>query len=157
MPGGTTSYGYDALRRLTSVNGTTFEYDALGLLTYEHLSNSVTTSYGYDDLNRLTNITQQLGNTLIGSYVYTLDDAGSRLNVSEMGGQSIQWTYDDLYRLKSETQKNGTTIVAQSSFTYVRLAKRLPCHQGSLGLVKRIRFSIGQWQLKACQEAGSVR
>ncbi|MBV6390993.1 MAG: hypothetical protein KPEEDBHJ_00197 [Anaerolineales bacterium] len=124
-PGGTTSYGYDALSRLTSVNGTTFEYDALGLLTDEHLSNGVTTSYGYDDLNRLTNITQQLGSTLIGSYVYTLDDAGNRLSVNEMGGQSIHWTYDDLYRLKSETRKNGATIVAQSSFTYDLTGNRL--------------------------------
>jgi RHS repeat-associated protein len=124
-PGGTTSYGYDALSRLTSVNGTTFEYDALGLLTDEHLSNGVTTSYGYDDLNRLTNITQQLGSTLIGSYAYTLDDAGNRLSVNEMGGQSIQWTYDDLYRLKSETRKNGATIVAQSSFTYDLTGNRL--------------------------------
>ena len=34
--------------------------------------------------------------------------------------------------------------------------KKLPCHQESLGLVKRIVCSIGQEQLKACQEAGNI-
>jgi RHS repeat-associated protein len=73
----------------------------------------------------LTNITQQIGSTLLGSYAYTLDDAGNRLSVSEMGGKSTQWTYDNLYRLKSETRKDGATVIAQSSFTYDLTGNRL--------------------------------
>ena len=91
---GITSYTYDAVGNLGSFaypNGvlTSYHYNSLNRLT----SMQSTCAAG-------TGCTP--GSALAG-YVYTLAPAGDRLNVSELSGRTVQYGYDDLYRLTSET------------------------------------------------------
>lgn len=53
---------------------TSYEYDAVGLLTKATLPDTSFLVYGYDDAHRLTHVTDQSGNQV----VYALDDAGNK-------------------------------------------------------------------------------
>ncbi|HEU0291250.1 MAG TPA: RHS repeat-associated core domain-containing protein, partial [Anaerolineales bacterium] len=107
---GTTTYGYDGINRLTSVNAgasqiTTFEYDPVGFLTDKHQPNGVHTEYTPNERNQLKNvISKDSSNATLLSFAYLLDPAGNRKQVTEAGGGTILWDYDNLYRLTDETR-----------------------------------------------------
>ena len=78
-PNNHTTYGYDALNRLTSMQslcGTPASGAASGCGAV---------------------------NTPIASYTYTLGPTGNRQSVAELSGRTVTYGYDDLYRLTSET------------------------------------------------------
>lgn len=115
------SYDYDALGRLTTayqgqegVDPTSqaiaaYAYDANGNLAGTSYINQVTHAYAYNSLNRLTNLAvdRQAGGsggiaTPLQGYTYTLNAAGHRTGISELGGRTIEHTFDRLYRLNRE-------------------------------------------------------
>jgi len=84
-PEGTaTSYGYDSLNRLTTLNSGlagqfTYGYDELSRRTSLSRPNGVVTSYSYDNLSRLLSVLhKQSGTTFIDGATYILDNAGNR-------------------------------------------------------------------------------
>ena len=90
-PTATTTYGYDALDRLTSVNSgaTTYSYDPVG----NRLTKNAT-SYTYDRADRILSV---------GSVTYTVDANG---NLTTRGSDTF--AYDQANRLTSATA-GGTT------------------------------------------------
>ena len=81
------------------------------MLTCMTYPNGVNTTYTYDTLYRLTDIVQQNGSQTLGSYTYTLDNAGNRTSVDEFGGSYYLWDYDDYYRLTSEERYVSTGVL----------------------------------------------
>ena len=116
------SYDYDALNRLATVHHgqegvdpasyplAAYGYDANGNLAGVSYANQVTHAYAYNTLNRLTGLAvdRQPGGsgaiaTPLHGYGYTLNLAGQRTHIAELGGRTIAHTYDALHRLTSET------------------------------------------------------
>ncbi len=116
------SYDYDALNRLATVHHgqegvdpasyplAAYGYDANGNLAGVSYANQVTHAYAYNTLNRLTGLAveRQPGGsgaiaTPLQGYGYTLNLAGQRTHIAELGGRTIAHTYDALHRLTSET------------------------------------------------------
>jgi RHS repeat-associated protein len=94
-PFGTISYTYDAVGNLAAYaypNGvsTSYSYNPLNRLT--SMQSTCATGTGC-----------AAPNTIISSYAYTLGPTGNRLSVAELSGRSVTYGYDDLYRLTSET------------------------------------------------------
>jgi YD repeat-containing protein len=87
-----------------------YGYDANGNLAGVSYANKVTHAYAYNTLNRLTGLAvdRQPGGsgaiaTPLHGYGYTLNLAGQRTHIVELGGRTIAHTYDALHRLTSET------------------------------------------------------
>ena len=66
-------------------------------------------AYSYDSLNRLNTLAINKNGVATKSYSYTLDPAGNRLSVAELGGRTVSYTYDALYRLTSESVAGGVS------------------------------------------------
>jgi RHS repeat-associated protein len=86
-----------------------YGYDANGNLAGVSYANQVTHAYAYNTLNRLTGLAvdRQPGGsgaiaTPLHGYGYTLNLAGQRTHIAELGGRTIAHTYDALHRLTSE-------------------------------------------------------
>ncbi|MNB90640.1 tRNA nuclease WapA precursor [compost metagenome] len=117
-----TSYGYDALNRLTSITrpdggSTTYTYDVRGnrqtLSDTSSASLDMTdTSYTYDLFNTLTTVTKGSSTT---SFKYYAD--GLRY-LKSTGTTSTQVNYDFNGQVITEEKLSGSSIVQQS--TYVR-------------------------------------
>jgi RHS repeat-associated protein len=106
-PTGLTTYGYDALNRLTSITNnkghvTSFTYDALSRRTSMTHANGVVTSYSYDTASQLTRLAHQFGATTINSFDYTYDKVGNRKSKTSRDGMH-DYTYDTLNRLIQAT------------------------------------------------------
>ncbi|MBZ0318908.1 MAG: hypothetical protein K8L91_21010 [Anaerolineae bacterium] len=118
-PAGTTQYTYNDANLLATVDGgsgvTTYTYDEVGVLTGMAYPNGVNTTYTYDAVYHLTDILQQNGSQTLGSYHYTLDNAGNRLRVDELGGSYYLWDYDDYYRLSSEERYASAGVLDYSA------------------------------------------
>lgn len=116
------SYDYDALNRLSTVHHgqegvdpasyplAAYGYDANGNLAGVGYANQVTHAYAYNTLNRLNGLAvdRQPGGsgaiaTPLQGYGYTLNLAGQRTHIAELGGRTVAHAYDALHRLKSET------------------------------------------------------
>ncbi|HKQ04260.1 MAG TPA: LamG-like jellyroll fold domain-containing protein, partial [Blastocatellia bacterium] len=138
--GVSTSYGYDALNRLSTVTdnapavGTrpatgvaSYSYDAAGNLSVYVYPNQVQTAYTYNSLNRLTDMSISKAGATIASYSYTLGAAGNRLSVTEQSGRSVSHGYDGLYRLTSETISSDPVSAnnGQISYSYDAVGNRL--------------------------------
>ncbi len=112
-PAGTTTYGYDALNRLTSVSAggsqTTYEYDPAGFLTDIHRPNGVDTTYVPNARNQIDLVRNYNTAGTLQSFDYELDNAGTRKKVTESGGGTTTWTYDKLYRLTDEVRSGVNT------------------------------------------------
>ena len=123
-PAGTVNYGYNGLGQLATVTlgsaTTTFTYDPVGFLTQKNLPNGVTMTYTPNVRDQLTNVTSRnSSNTVLQSFAYTLDNAGNRTRVTELGNSYITWGYDNLYRLKAEKRFNSSNVITwQAAFTY---------------------------------------
>ena len=101
--GKTTTYGYDALNRLTSVgysDGTTpnvsYGYDADGNRT-SMADGTGSTTYSYDEARRLTSVTSP-GPKTVG---YRYDTDGNRTKVIYPDGTSVSYSFDKGSRLSS--------------------------------------------------------
>jgi RHS repeat-associated protein len=87
---GLVSYDYDAYNRLSRItlpnlNVIDYHYDEnnyKGSLTSIHYPNGTYTTFDYDNRNRMTGLTNNRPGGIISQYVYTLDGAGNRTNVS---------------------------------------------------------------------------
>jgi RHS repeat-associated protein len=132
---GQTTYGYDALNRLTSLTysdttpNVTFVYDGNGNRT-QTTDGSGTETYAYDYLNRLTTVTR--GSTVF-SYGYDLAnltqatypgstavtygyDNDERLQSVTSGGVSTTYTYDPAGNLFTTTLPTGTGYVETRAY-----------------------------------------
>jgi RHS repeat-associated protein len=129
--GRTTSYAYDALNRLTSIDysdpatpDVAYAYDANGNRT-QMVDGTGTTTYAYDELDRLLSVTSP-GSTTVGyrydrdgnrtrliypdafAVTYTFDKAGRLASLADSGGRSVAYTYFPDGALASTTNPNGT-------------------------------------------------
>lgn len=123
------TYTYDVVNRLVSAEDgatgiTTYGFDAVGNLTSMNYPNNVNTSWTYSTLNRLTNVGVSGNGSLIASYTYTLDPVGNRLSVSELSGRTATYTYDNLYRLTSE-QISNVAPLGVITYAYDKVGNRL--------------------------------
>ena len=127
--GGSTTYAYDTLNRLTSLAPPSafgsgsfgFSYDALSRRTQMTRPNSVTTNYSYDNLSRLTSVLHQLSGSTIDGATYTLDNAGNRTSkTDQLAAVTSNYTYDTIYQLTQVTQANNTT----ESYSYDAVGNR---------------------------------
>ncbi len=126
----TTTYGYDADNRLTSVTDaandtTTYGYDAVGDLTTRTDGNLHVTTYGYDLADRLTTTTDPLNHV----WTTTLDPAGNAVSRLDPNGKTTTYTYDALDRLSSVTYAASTTPFVR--FTYDPNGNRTAMYEGS--------------------------
>ncbi|MBI5196253.1 MAG: transglutaminase [Nitrospirae bacterium] len=116
---GSSSYGYDAVGRLTSqtdANGfaVAYGYDAAGNLTSITYPGNKTVNYTYDALNRLKTVTNWLSQTA----TYNYDDAGRLTSLTNFNGTVTTYGYDNANRLTAfDNKKSDTTILASYSFT----------------------------------------
>ncbi len=123
---GVTNYAYDDANRLTSITNpssqiTSYEYDNAGRLTRKTLGNGSYLAYQYDNANRVTNVDQKKSdNSVIGSFVYTYDNAGNKLTSTQDSNQTT-YTYDNAYRLTSADYPGA----AFENFTYDLAGNRL--------------------------------
>jgi RHS repeat-associated protein len=112
-PRGTTTYGFNALDRETSISysdsthGVTYSYDANGNRT-QMVDGAGTLTYTYDNLDRLTNVTRG-SNT----FTYGYDNAGNLTSRTYPDNTQTTYTYDDDGRLATVTNGSNTT-----SYTY---------------------------------------
>ena len=116
-PSGATSYTYDAVGNLTGFaypNGvlTSYGYNALNRLTTMQSTCATGTGCGAPG-------------TALATYAYTLGPAGNRLSVAELSGRTVNYGYDDLYRLTSETIAGATSQNGAVSYQYDSVGNRL--------------------------------
>ncbi len=117
---GATSYGYDALNRITSQTPAgqsteSYGYDSAGNLTSLQ-DGGGTVSYSYNGINELSSLTDPSSST---ATTFTYDSDGQRTSINYPNGASVVYAYlgDNTGRLKSVTDKDhsGNTL---KSYTY---------------------------------------
>jgi RHS repeat-associated protein len=116
---GDTTYGYDALNRLTTQtdpHGLTvgYAYDEAGNLTTLTYPGGNTVTYTYDALNRVETVTiDWLGETA----TYHYDEGGRVTGLDQFNGTEVSFGYDDANRLISlENRKSGGAAIATYGF-----------------------------------------
>jgi RHS repeat-associated protein len=143
--GGSTTYAYDTLNRLTTLTPPSafttgsfgFSYDALSRRTQMTRPNGVTTNYAYDNLSRLLSVLHQLSGSTIDGATYTLDNAGNRTaKTDQRTAVTTSFGYDSIYQLLSATQGATTT----ESYTYDPVGNRT----ASLGVASYTTNSSNQ-------------
>jgi RHS repeat-associated protein len=98
----------------TAGSSTSFEHDAVGLITKVTRGDGSWLSYTWDDARRLTKITNNLGETI----EYSLDAMGNRTaqrlkDASSSLTQQQTWVYDELGRLLRSVGAGGQTSAYQ--------------------------------------------
>jgi RHS repeat-associated protein len=128
--GGSTSYVYDTLNRLSTLTPPSaftsgsfgFSYDALSRRTQMTRPNGVTTNYTYNNLSQLLSVLHQVGTSTIDGATYTVDPAGNRTaKTDNYANVTSNYTYDPLYELTQVTQATNTT----ESYSYDPVGNRL--------------------------------
>jgi len=128
--GGSTTYAYDTLNRLTTLAPPSefgsgsfgFSYDALSRRTQMTRPNNVTTNYTYDNLSRLLSVLHQLSGSTIDGASYALDNGGNRTaKTDQLAAVTSNYGYDALYQLTQVTQGATTT----ESYSYDPVGNRL--------------------------------
>lgn len=113
---GTTSYAYDARRRLlrkqTPQGTLTYTYDAAGNVASARSShaNGFSVAYDYDELDRLESVTD--GGPAGGTTLYTRDAKGNTLGVTLPNGVQTAFTYDTLDRTTAVAYSRGATLAS---------------------------------------------
>lgn len=108
---GQTTYGYDVLNRLTSIDyadttpDVAFTYDANGNRT-QMTDGAGSETYVYDTLNRLTSVTR---GSDVFSYAY---DLVNLVQATYPGQPAVSYAYDDDERLQSAGPSGQTTSYA---------------------------------------------
>ncbi|MCL6560041.1 MAG: hypothetical protein K6U74_14880, partial [Firmicutes bacterium] len=127
-PNGEISYTYDLLGRIETVtdqqgNVTRYSYDELGRQKKVSYPNGTETVYTHDALGRLLSVvTRKTTGEVISGHKYTLDAAGHRVKIEEVGS-TVEYGYDRLYRLVSE-KRNGI-VALDDGYTYDPVGNRL--------------------------------
>jgi RHS repeat-associated protein len=122
----TATYTYLANGAMSTVTDwlslqTAYTYNDAGMLTKAQLPNGVWTDYGYDNADRLTSaVNKKTGPVTLSSFTYTLDAAGNRTQMVDLGGTN-SYQYDQLYRLTQVTYPGPTT----DTYTYDAAGNRL--------------------------------
>ena len=155
-PSGTVDYTFDAWNRLQTVtdsntNTTVYTYDGVSNLIQTNLPNSVVETRSYDELNRLTSLENKLGEEVISSYEYTLNDVGHRLKVEEHDGRVVEYEYDDLYRLTEEAITDSNDAVNDGrtiNYTYDNVGNRLTKVDSSEGTSTYV-YNENDWLLES--------
>lgn len=120
--GGSTTYGYDTLNRLTTLtppaaiapSAFTFTYDALSRRTSLNRPNGVNTEYSYDSLSRLLSVLHKLGGNTIDGTSYVVDLVGNRTAKTDLpAAVTSSYSYDPIYQL-TQVVKNAATTEAYS-------------------------------------------
>jgi RHS repeat-associated protein len=124
-------------------DNTTYYYDPIGNLDAQKNPGGSTTDYQYDQDNRLTEVDQFVdtnnnqtldnGETVLGKFVYTLNDDGSRSQVDETDDQgntrTTNWFYDADNRLIAEAMDvGGAASTAEdyiTEYTYDLVGNRM--------------------------------
>jgi RHS repeat-associated protein len=108
------TYQYDALNRVEKVlSGLSevmaYTYDRYGSVTGAAAGSGMSQTFGFDAMNRLRSVAVNSpapvtgAPTPIASFDYTLNSAGQRTSVTELGGRTTTYDYDALRRLTGET------------------------------------------------------
>ncbi len=111
-----TSYGRDALHRITSITDplsdtTSFGYDPVGNQTTVTDALGHVTSDGYDELNRLTSVTVSPAPGVNLTTTYGYDENGNQVFVKDPLGHIVTYAFDARNRLTSIQQSpDGTTL-----------------------------------------------
>nr|WP_322712654.1 putative Ig domain-containing protein [Nostoc sp. ChiSLP03a]MDZ8213882.1 putative Ig domain-containing protein [Nostoc sp. ChiSLP03a] len=125
----TVNYTFDVRNRLDKVIKdriviADYDYDAVSNLERTTFANGTSEIRQYDDLNRLKYLENRKSDTVLSSYIYTLDKAGNRTKVVEHNGRTVDYIYDDLYRLTQEKITdtfNGNRVYG---YTYDKVGNR---------------------------------
>ena len=121
------SYGYDTVRRLTSVVSPagTFSYNyqspIFQLPSAISLPNGAYITNGYDAVARLLSTAlANSGGTNLDSYAYGYNQAGQRTNVVRTAGDSVAYSYDNMGELTEAIgrEAGGTTNRLQEQLGY---------------------------------------
>ena len=125
------AYAYDDASRLTGITrGSSvfsFGYDDANRRTTLGYPNGITTSYGYDTNSRLTTLGASLGATVVTSFGYAYDAAGSR-TTKTTPDMTESYGYDALYRLTQVGRTGSTTD--ESFYSYDPVGNRLTTQIG---------------------------
>jgi len=135
--GALVEYTYDKAKRLltvkrNSVTEATYQYNALGLRTRETLGNGSYTENTYDGTTRwLIGVYNRTStDTVISSFVYTLDKIGNRTSMTLANNDVISYTFDATYQLTNELRTGNTAY--QKAWTYDEVGNRLTQWDGAI-------------------------
>ena len=121
--GGTISFGYDNLARITSETtpqGTvTYTYDNAGRRATMTVGSEPTVSYVYDAANRLTSITK--GSTIVG---FSYDAANRLTTLSLPNSVTLDYTYDKKSQVTSIVYKKSGSALGDLTYTYDASGRR---------------------------------
>jgi RHS repeat-associated protein len=138
--GAITTYGYDALHRVTSISyntggatgvastpAVTLSYDSAGELSAVSIGNEYTESYTFDDDHRVSSLTRWIlgqvsnsGKTYTTSYEY---NGGNQLTkLTYPSGKMVDQAYDAKGRLSSVTGAGSMTYNLESRMTGLTLS-----------------------------------
>lgn len=114
---GLTSYSYDALNRLISLNypgrqQVSYTYDAIGNRTGVTTSGGMQTTYVYDGADLLQSVT-----TTEGTMTYSYDARGLPLRLDYPNGAFMTWRYDTAGRLIEVNNGNAAGVFAGYNYT----------------------------------------
>ena len=133
---GITSYAYDALNRLTQVNGPginntiSYNYDVVGNRIQMTNQDGGITTYVYDALSRVTTLTDPQSKVT----TYTYDAIGNLIQANYPNGTQALYTFDKLNRLIMLVNKNGSTTFSSYGYTY-----------NVSGMRTRVTFANGEY------------
>ena len=140
----TTTYGYDALSRLSTLTSGPNVFDAVGNHTFTYgydantqqftsltRPNGVVTRYSYTGLEQLQSVVTRVGSSntdpLVSGYTYAYDNRGVRTGMQQQVGtdplQTVNWGYDSTNQLTSEQIAQGTNQL-NDTFTYDPMGNR---------------------------------
>jgi RHS repeat-associated protein len=115
------AYSVDTMGRILEVtldNDTQVEYEYSddGNMTLQTNANGTYVEQTWDDAGRLTEVYNRAADdTVLSSFVYTLNDADLRTGVTEADDSTVSWGYDALHRLTSETRTGTDAFTASYS------------------------------------------
>ena len=116
---GATTYDYDAINRLTAVNGqdvsAAYAYDLAGNLARITTPNGVVGTLAYDQNNQLTSLSYARDSHAVSSFAYTYTPSGRRASVVEAGA-TTSFTYDRIGRLIQEARIGSSPFIRQYDY-----------------------------------------
>jgi RHS repeat-associated protein len=109
-------FAYDANGRLSQVTDwsgrvTSYSYDTAGNVAQVKYGNGTTTAYVRDDANRLIKLLNASPTGALSSFMYTLDELGDRVQMTDLAGGVSHYNFDDLNRLTSWQSPSGQTTI----------------------------------------------
>jgi RHS repeat-associated protein len=125
---GTTTYSFDAGRRLSSLvnplsERTTWQYDPVGRITTLTHANATRAVHSYNAAGWVTGLVNAKSDgTTLTSHDYSYDALGSPTSMVDSGGDRTTWTYDALSRLTRERRSGANAY--DLTYTYDPVGNR---------------------------------